>query len=427
MAWALAALTGATARAQTPFANDLVPTRTALSRLGLERQWMSVVPVVGDERLLSISLAEDLLFAQTNKGNFHVMNAETGQHLWSANLGRSTARAQAASVNSFAVFVTNMNRLFALDRRTGRPIWEKRLDTLPSSETACDEDRVMVGLFNGKIYAYGLKTRDKDNPRISDKPLDDWNWQTSERIQTRPLPASKLVAFGSDDGKVYVAMAEEPTMLYRIATNGAVGAGLGAFGTRLLLVPSADHNLYGVDLLTARMLWTFPSGAPIKQAPLVADNEIFVVNTAGSLSSIDPSTGSPRWTTSTQGGNLLAVGAKRIYLESQTEDLFTIDRATGGTLVDPRASHQRIGLNIRPFNLDLTNRQNDRIYLATTSGMILCLREIGQTSPHPLRDPKALPFGYIPREGVPQTPPNSPPAETAPPAAGEADAGAVPK
>lgn len=413
-AWLLVMLAGLPARAQVPFARDLVPTRTALARLGLERQWMAIIPLVNDERLMSISQAEDMVFAQTNRANFHAIQAESGQLLWSTNLGNLTARPRGASVNSFAVFATNLNSLFALDRRTGRTIWVKDLGILPASPTACDEERVMVGLGDGKIYAYELKVKKDGKSRISDKPLEAWNWKTDGEVESRPLPASRVVAFGSSDGKVYVAFADERTMLYRIATGGPIGAGLGAFGTRLLLIPSQDRNLYGVDLFTAKVLWSFPSGAPIEQEPLVADNEIYVVNSAGLLSSIDPNSGSARWTTSTQGGRLVAVGGKRIYLKSQDGDLFINDRATGQTIADPRATLERVGLNLRPYDRGLTNRLNDRLYLATTSGMVLCLREIGLTTPRLLRDPKAPAFGYIPVSGLATTPPASPAAEDAP-------------
>jgi outer membrane protein assembly factor BamB len=417
LAWVLVLLGSLPAHAQAPFARDLVPTRTSLGRLGLERHWMAVIPLVNEERVLSINLADDLLFAQTSQANFHVFQAESGQHLWSTKLGIHSAHARPASVNSFAVFVTNLNRLFALDRRTGRTMWVHELGVLPSSATACDEDRLTVGLGNGKIYGFDLKIRSEGKAKISDHPIELWNWLTGGVIETRPVLAQKLVAFGSDDGKVYVALSEERTMLYRIATDGAIGDGMGTFGTRLLLVPSADRNLYAVDILTSDVRWTFPSGAPIKQEPLVADNDIFVINTAGQLSSLDPNTGSPRWTVATQGGRLLSLGAKRIYLESSHKDLFIIDRVTGHTIADPRATSQRAGLNLRPFDHAFTNSLNDRLYFATASGMVICLRESGQVKPRPVRDPKALPFGYIPREGVKLTPPAPPPAalESSPP------------
>src|SRR2546423_15501223 len=82
----LTALVSAPARAQVPFPRDLVPTRTALARLGLERQGMGVVPPNGDERALLISLSTDLLFAQTNKANVHVHDPETGRPRLKAKL-----------------------------------------------------------------------------------------------------------------------------------------------------------------------------------------------------------------------------------------------------------------------------------------------------------------------------------------------------
>ena len=59
-------LAGGSARAQMPFPVDLIPTRTALERLGLERQWFGVIPLVETERLMRITMSGDRLFAQTD-------------------------------------------------------------------------------------------------------------------------------------------------------------------------------------------------------------------------------------------------------------------------------------------------------------------------------------------------------------------------
>lgn len=178
------------------------------------------------------------------------------------------------------------------------------------------------------------------------------------------------------------------------------------------MIPSADDNLYAVDLLTAKNLWVFPSGGPIDQAPLVADEEIYCVNQAGYLTQLDPATGNVRWSTLTQGGRIEAVGASKIYLRSWNNDLYIIDRASGQVLADPAATRQRAGLNLREFGLSMINRHDDRILFGTDSGMIICLRELGATQPRLLRDPKALPFGYIPPEGLSPTPHPAPEAET---------------
>jgi hypothetical protein len=223
--------------------------------------------------------------------------------------------------------------------------------------------------------------------------------------------AQHMVAFGSSDGRVYVVLNDHQTMLYRIRTGGAIGDGLGAYGTRTLLIPSADNNLYAVDLLTADNQWVFPSGAPIHQSPLVADEDILVINESGTLTSLEPATGTPKWQAVTPEATLLSMSPGRVYLRSWAKDLIVIDRASGKVLADSAATFQRAGLNLREFDLSMLNRYDDRLCLGTNSGMIVCLREIGSNQPKPIRDPKALPFGYIPPEGLRKTPVGRPAAE----------------
>ena len=80
-------------------------------------------------------------------------------------------------------------------------------------------------------------------------------------------------------------------------------------------------------------------------------------------------------------------------------------------LADPRVTYERAGLNLREYHVSLTNNLNDRLYMATSAGLVICLREIGQLQPSPLRDSKQPPFGYIPPEGaLPSTAPLITPA-----------------
>ena len=270
-------LGGPSVQAQVPFARDLIPSRTSLARVGLERQWLAVVPLNDTERLLRISRSADLFFAQTNHGSLHTYDAQSGRLLWSASLGQFTPLARPVSSNSYAVFGTSADVLIALDRKTGRLIWKKSLGTIPTCGTVCDEERVMVGTMDGRVDAYSLREKGpKGEMKIRAKPVQEWGWQTGGAVHTLPLTAEHMVALGSSDGRVYVVMNSERTSLYRVRTGGAIGEGMASFGTRTLLIPSADYNLYAIDLLTSSSLWTFPSGGPIDQAPLVAGEEILL-------------------------------------------------------------------------------------------------------------------------------------------------------
>ena len=147
--------------------------------------------------------------------------------------------------------------------------------------------------------------------KIRNTPAEEWGWQTSGPIHTLPLIAEHEIAFGSSDGRVYVVMKHERTTLFRVRTGGPIGDGLAGYGTRTLLIPSADNNLYAVDLLTAQNLWVFPSGAPIDQAPLVAGEDIYSINQSGYLSLLDPTTGNVRWNTSDPRGTLRIRGRQQ--------------------------------------------------------------------------------------------------------------------
>ncbi|MHC5543133.1 outer membrane protein assembly factor BamB family protein, partial [Singulisphaera rosea] len=286
---------------QTPFTKGLVPTRSALGRVGLEQDWMAAIPLVGTERLAEVSIADTLLFAQTNHANFYTYDAETGRLLWSATLGKRTGDVYPASANSRLVFVTNSNSLFALDRQTGRVVWTENLSVLPTSPTICDEERVAVGLNNGLLRGFDLRILDNKNVVKKDdkgqfvlapKAKFAWNWQTGGALSSRALFAGKLIAFGGHDGKLYVTMTEEAKPVYRFPTGGSITSPLAYHGTRTLLVPSEDGNVYAIDLFTGVARWIFSAAAPVMQAPLVVGDDAYIANTAGILYAVDANTGS---------------------------------------------------------------------------------------------------------------------------------------
>ncbi len=423
--WFVVALLGSTAHAQMPFPRDLLPTRTALGRVGLERQWMAIIPLTATERLSELSISNNLVFAQTNFANFYTIDAETGNLLWTTNLGHQTGDVFPAAANSKLVFLTNSNYLYALDRNTGRTVWNANLGSLPSGPVSCDEDYVAAGLQSGLLRGFDLREQDKEGNTIktekggtilATRPIPIWNWQTNGPSTSPAIFAGKLVAFAAHDGKLYVALTESRTLLYRFATGGGVVAPMGIHDTRTMFIPSEDRNLYSVDLFTGNVNWTSPTGAPIMQQPLVSGDEVFVVNAAGILSSLDSNSGRVRWSISTHGGRLLSVSGTRIYLESHDDDLFIVERSTGRIVAEPRDTVNRAGLKLRPYELGVTNELNDRIYLGTKTGLIIGLREIGQTKPYLHRDPNLKPFGYIPPEGLPDTltPPAVPTLEQPP-------------
>ncbi|HEU5115058.1 MAG TPA: PQQ-binding-like beta-propeller repeat protein [Isosphaeraceae bacterium] len=406
----LVAIGGPTAWAQRPFPTDLLPTQANVSRLGLERQWYSVVPLAGvDDRVLDFTVDQGVFVVHTSGGYIHTFDAETGRYFWGASIGHKTAKAFPASVNSNQIFVTSLNELIGFDRATGRKLFDVDLENLPATGTGCDEELAMVGLRSGKLVAFNTRDHSTDGtPRGQAAGSFAFAWQTKGMLTARPLVAEKLIAFGSADHRVYVALKARTggviggstKLLFRYLTAGPISANLAAYGNRTLVIPSGDNNVYAVDLLNATTRWSVATGAPVDQEPLVFRQDVFVINAEGRVLNIDALTGELKWSTPTGCKVLLAVTPSRLYLRTATNELVILDRANGKVVASARDTLERAGLNLRPFVLSFPNYYDDRLYYSTPNGLIICLREIGRTKPTTLRDPTLAPFGTIPKEGL---------------------------
>ena len=436
--------------AQRPFSGSLVPPRSALERVGLERHWSSVVPMELSEKTVQLSFTENQVFAQTSRGRFHAFDAETGGLQWSVTLGPVTSFSRPASVNSTLVFVGNESNIIALDRKTGRPAFSYTLAAPLSITPVADDNRLIVGEIDGLIATYDLfldleeryVMTKPDGEAVLRPPLRNvWNLRTGNSLQSRPILTKHVVAVGGQDGKLVVVANRTgaPQILYRFATGGPILGALGALGTRTLLVPSTDNNLYALDLFNGDLIWSFAAEAPISQGPLVTERGVYFQDDAGVVTSLDidkfwyvetpegqvmavfpmdqlrqaerrasaliRQTGQtftvlsrPKWKSDKVEGELLTLSQTRVYGRDRNGSLFILNREDGSVLRTPSEILRSVGLDLRPFKEAVINSENDRIYLATPTGLVICLREITNLQPRPLRAAADKPFGFI--EGV---------------------------
>ncbi len=200
------ALSASNSRAQSHITRDLLPTRTSLERVGLERQWFTSVPFAGlNERLLGIDLEGGVLFAQTNSASLYAIDPESGKIHWRQRLALESEindtyvrTAVQPAVNSTSVFAASSNILFCFERSSGNLIWSipltagkpggssnplEAMATI-SSPIAADEERVMVGQASGRVLCY--KLNDPKTGRQLKKPLFSWAWQTNGEVTSRP-------------------------------------------------------------------------------------------------------------------------------------------------------------------------------------------------------------------------------------------------
>ena len=165
-------------------------------------------------------------------------------------------------------------------------------------------------------------------------------------------------------------MADEPTILFRIATGGPIGEGLGGYGTRTLLVPSGDNNLYAVDLFTAQGTLDLSLGGADRDRSRWSPTRMSTSSTRpatfpaarphdrrAAMDHLHPG-GSPR------GGHR----RPRCISDRTTSTCSSSIAPRAGSWSDPSETHLRAGLNLREYDLDIVNRFNDRMYFAHPFG-----------------------------------------------------------
>jgi outer membrane protein assembly factor BamB len=262
----------------------ILPDRTALGRVGLERPWFATVPLQsGLEQVNHLSLTTDgtQIFAQTTEANLYCYDSETGRMLWKANLGPASGLAQDVGTNSTLAFAINGNFIFALDRATGRQVWVERMEANATAPIVATDELVFIGEANGKLLAFSLVP--SEDPRFQKQSGAPggfaWNFSTNGPITAEPVPTQFVVAFASNGGRLYVARYDPPSILHRSQDIGPLSASMGTYGTgpeSLLVVPSMNRNLYGINLFTGEQKWVFSTRSPIAAQPLVGGGDVTI-------------------------------------------------------------------------------------------------------------------------------------------------------
>jgi len=393
-----------------------IPTRTGLAKLGLERHWFSTIPLSGGaDRVENMNMAGpsgEYLFVQTSSGIVICYDSETGQRYWTAHLPGPLLQPSAISVNKTMAVAAVGQKIYGLELKSGTTIWQARLEDIAEG-TGVNEDVAAVALSNGKVQVFSVKARpvhtcgerhDPDNCALLKPEVGSYlyAWQANKAISSPPVVTNSFMTFASEDGKVYTASVKDRKILHRIETKGPIKGYIGTHGYSQVIVGSEDHKLYCIDVFSPNdpsTNWVTPTPSPIDRGVLVAGDEAFTVTRDGLFMSLNTKDGSVRWELPTPGrGKLLAVSPSRIYGISPDGGIAVIERDNGKVLATPDTSISSYGVDLKNYTQRMGNEYNDRIYLASEDGILLCLRELDATQVAPLRSASLAPFGTTPEE-----------------------------
>ena len=362
-----------------------LPPQHQLNRFNLTRTWWGNATMDPTrDKLVSLSLDDEILIAQATNGVVTAFDNSTGKKLWATKIGRTDEISFPATFNEDLVLVVSGMTLFAIEKWTGQIRWEIRLPRFPSSSPAADATSVYIGFLDGSLVSFDLSKVDK---YYKDHLLPTWSYatirwryQTNKAITVTPLPGDRLVYFTSRNGSMYAVSAQRRELVFQFETDAPLTAPLVRYKDSLLL-STEDFRIYSLNLENGGVRWQFVTGLKISKSPQVIEEDLYLLPERGGLYKLSARNGTQQWWRPGIDG-FVSASPSVLYVSDRLHNLIMLARGDGAMLG---------ALPLQQFTIRYANDQTDRLYMATSEGLIIALREREREEPifykYPERQP----------------------------------------
>ncbi len=294
---------------------------------------------------------EGMIYVSKSGSMLYALRGRDGKRLWVTAVCRDYVTGVACSCdpdNDYVV-ATSYQGAVAVDRATGRTIWQRDTSQGLAGAVIVDK-RVYAGGYDGNAYCLNLASGDvlwthdyledapEDPPgfvgkraRLGDRParpreascdgtilmfavfdqcrliaLDCqtgkrlWAFQTEGWMLGRPTISDKYVFAGSQDKHFYCVNKADGSLVWKFKTGARIEAP-GAVTKDRVFFGSCDANLYCVDKDSGQLQWKYATqkrkkfGGPIYEQPLVSGGTVFLPTMEGQIYAIKAKTGKQIW------------------------------------------------------------------------------------------------------------------------------------
>ena len=216
------------------------------------------------------AFGDTLLAVLAVDGRLTVLHWETGRILWSRRLdGFGHGGPLLAQSRLYAATSGDKGRVYALDVRVGRTIWEHEAGALVGTP-ALASTRLIVVTEGGRVL--GLET---DSGAVA------WERRVQGSVRTGPTVVGDRVVIGTDDS-LHVFRARDGEEAMAAAGSGPMVSPPAAVGDTLVTA-SPEGRVTGFRVAPLERLWTVSVNHPVMGTPAVARDTVFVTSVDGRL------------------------------------------------------------------------------------------------------------------------------------------------
>jgi outer membrane protein assembly factor BamB len=247
-------------------------------------------------------MAEGKLFLLKNSGAVYAIDKRTGKVRWKRRVGALAAASPA--YGNGRVFVTLLARgrskpgaIYALRASDGKILWRRLLPSRSESSPIFDNDRVYFGSENGTVYAL----------RAGDGGVR-WTYKAHGAVKCALALADGKLYFGDYSGRVYAIRQADGHQVWDTGTKG------GAFGFKSgqfysspavaygrVYIGNTDGRMYSFASDNGKLAWAKETGGYVYSSPAVAQvpngqPTVYFGSYDGKFYALDARSGKVRWT-----------------------------------------------------------------------------------------------------------------------------------
>lgn len=396
--------------AQGCLAGTLADEFTA-DRMGLVREWIVQLPSMAPGRTIeNVSFRDGLVIATTSDGAAHAIQGVTadaipqpgtpfpGSLLWSRPVGRPGGRLERPGIGTDLVAISQDKDVYGLERSTGTTRWKETEKSLATTGAAAigawvyapniggmtrfaarplqagtsQETKTTDAARSGGSSAQDAKPAAKKGKarRKREESLLPSDIDTGGAVAYQPVPFHEGVLWCTTAGLIVTRQPTESEWQRLEFSLDNPPAGPPTIRARSIFAATTNGDLAKIELpakLTKRsqleLVWHRVLDGPADSAAFVDGDTVVVSLGEFGIAGFSATTGVRLWQTCFPG-TILSVGGGRVWLLDRVGRLSSLDLGDG---------MRRETLCLGPFSVPVVNLQDDRLLLASPSGMLVSL------------------------------------------------------
>ena len=321
----------------------------------------------------SVIVDGSTLFVGADSGWFYAFNESDLGINWKFQARKSAKNGihATAAVDHLHVYIADYaGWMYALDKETGRLIWQTRLGDYIGASPVIWNERICTGVetrqprgyfacVSRKTGEFLYKSRDfgdhtHSTPAINiesgiafigsnDNHLyaldagsgeEIWKFETGGDIKSTAALFDESVLITAWDGFLYKIDQVSGEEIWKFASHGkSMSSPSVDTDDRIVIFGSHDGNVYGIDFDTGEKIWKFRTGQRILSSATIvnqSDGEgkiAFIGSASDYLYGLDPKTGEQLWRFKTQGrvSSVPTIENGRMYLSGDDGWLYVFE------------------------------------------------------------------------------------------------------